>query len=372
MKMRTFLKMNIIILSMFLCAEIGFLTYVMTSAKNVFSRNLNLGNKYLLSQDYENAITAFSKAIDIDDMNADAYIGRGEAYKAIGDYASAWDDFNKAQALSGDMELLTKYFGKTEITVVSGNGEEVDGAAIKLEGETHSYNLKTDGRGVASEVIFPEIYHAEISKENYESVSLELSAENGGSVIEPIELRLEESQAVESVEEDIDYDSLYMDYARDLQSGSNVQLYMKIIGSDEPLLIIAEDCVYKSFDSVTYGYIDLVCYVYQYSSSEGKIVFIGKVSSDGSGRPLRWQGDSVKYASIHKKWTLSANDGIGTVLSVNDGVNTPDHIITKEQWTLKNDELEQIDSEVIDIDESDRLSDEYYYDGEILYFDPIT
>ena len=176
MKMRTFLKMNIIILSMFLCAEIGFLTYVMTSAKNVFSRNLNLGNKYLLSQDYENAITAFSKAIDIDDMNADAYIGRGEAYKAKGDYASAWDDFNKAQALSGDMELLTKYFGKTEITVISGNGEEVDGAAIKLEGETHSYNLKTDGRGVASEVIFPEIYHAEISKVNYESVSLELSA----------------------------------------------------------------------------------------------------------------------------------------------------------------------------------------------------
>ena len=31
-----------------------------------------------------------------------------------------------------------------------------------------------------------------------------------------------------------------------------------------------------------------------------------------------------------------------------------------------------VDSEVLDIDESDRHSDEYYYDGEILYFDPIT
>jgi hypothetical protein len=69
---------------------------------------------------------------------------------------------------------------------------------------------------------------------------------------------------------------------------------------------------------------------------------------------------------------LSAKDGIGTVFSVHDGINNPDHIMIKEQWIMKNDELEQIDSEVIDKDESDRLSDEYYYDGEILYFDPIT
>ena len=102
--------------------------YQINSGTNAFARNLDLGNKYLLSEDYDSAISAFSKAIEIDSMNADAQIGRGDAYKAKGDYASAWEDYEKAQELSGNPDIIRDKIGITEINVVSEDGSGVDGA----------------------------------------------------------------------------------------------------------------------------------------------------------------------------------------------------------------------------------------------------
>ena len=51
----------------------------------------DLGLQYLLDLDYEQAIVAFTAAIEIDENNAQAYIGRAEAY-LNGDAASASDD----------------------------------------------------------------------------------------------------------------------------------------------------------------------------------------------------------------------------------------------------------------------------------------
>lgn len=188
--MRPLLKKIIIVLSIFLCAEIGFFMYQINSGEAAFARNLNLGNKYLLSQDYDNAIRAFSEAIAIDGMNTEAYIGRGDAYKAKGDYANAWADYEKAQELSGDNELLMKKIGTTEINVLSGSGEGIDGAVIKLTGATRSYELITEN-GFATELLFPEKYEMKISREGYETCEKELSAENGANVTEPIKIQLD-------------------------------------------------------------------------------------------------------------------------------------------------------------------------------------
>lgn len=50
---------------------------------------LELGQKYLLEMDYEQAIVAFHKVIELDARNVDAYIKLGEAYVALGDYEQA-------------------------------------------------------------------------------------------------------------------------------------------------------------------------------------------------------------------------------------------------------------------------------------------
>lgn len=188
---RKSLKRIVLALSAFLCVEIGLLIYQINSGTAAYARNLDLGNKYLLSEDYDNAISAFSKAIEIDAMNADAYIGRGDAYRAKGDYVSAWSDYEKAEELSGNEEILREKIGATDITVVSEDGKGVDGATVKLNGSGHSYEFMTDTTGHISEVIFPEKYNMEVVKEDYESVETELSAEEGGSLVEQIQLRSE-------------------------------------------------------------------------------------------------------------------------------------------------------------------------------------
>ncbi|WP_081827978.1 tetratricopeptide repeat protein [Oribacterium sp. FC2011] len=56
-------------------------------------KQLELGNKFLVDLDYEQAILAFNKVIEIDPKNTDAYMGLGDAYygeaKNAGDYSSA-------------------------------------------------------------------------------------------------------------------------------------------------------------------------------------------------------------------------------------------------------------------------------------------
>ena len=188
MRKREFLKRIIIILSVFLCTEVCTFMYLFTSGDNSYTRHLDLGNKYILSEDYDDAIKAFTKAIAIDEKKEDAYIGRGDAYKAKGDYASAWDDYEKAQELSGDTDLLRNKIGETKISVVSESGEGIDGAVVRLIGADHNYEFLTDSSGLIAEVIFPEEYKVEVKKDDYELLRTELSAEKGGFVAEQIQL----------------------------------------------------------------------------------------------------------------------------------------------------------------------------------------
>lgn len=57
-------------------------------------RQLELGEKYLTELDYENAVMAFTAAIEIDDRAEQAYWGRGQAYAALGQHEEAIADFS--------------------------------------------------------------------------------------------------------------------------------------------------------------------------------------------------------------------------------------------------------------------------------------
>lgn len=198
MKTRLILKRVIIVLSAFLCVEVGLFIYQINSGETAYARNLHLGNKYLLSEDYDSAISAFSKAIEIDAANADAYIGRGDAYKAKGDYESAWEDYEKAQELSGNENILREKIGTTEITVVSQNGEPIPEASIVLTGKDYSYRFTTDGNGSVSEVLFPDEYQMEIVKDEYDFFTMKLSAQDGGMVVNKIVIEKSRKKVVDA------------------------------------------------------------------------------------------------------------------------------------------------------------------------------
>ena len=94
-----------------------------SSAK--WQEQYDLGQKYLTEGSYEEAILAFTAAIEIDPKRALAYVGRGRAYIASGatedNLAAAQADFETAIDL--DDSLAEAYLGLAEVYVVRGESE---------------------------------------------------------------------------------------------------------------------------------------------------------------------------------------------------------------------------------------------------------
>ena len=105
----------------------------------------DLGVRYLSEGNYEEAIIAFTAAIEIDPNRAEAYVSRGNAYAASGDteenLAAALADYEAALDL--DETLVDAWLGKADIYIRQGNYEE----AVKilqeaLESTRHSQSIR--------------------------------------------------------------------------------------------------------------------------------------------------------------------------------------------------------------------------------------
>lgn len=73
------------------------------------AEQLNLGNRYLEEMDYEQAVVAFTNAIEIDPMNADAYIGAAEAYVGLGEPERAEEILAQGMERISDVRLEEKW-----------------------------------------------------------------------------------------------------------------------------------------------------------------------------------------------------------------------------------------------------------------------
>jgi tetratricopeptide (TPR) repeat protein len=68
------------------------------------------GTEFYESGNCDRAIAVFDRAIALDPRCVDAYCGRGNARRFIGDYSGSWEDFDKAIAL--DPDLGVAYIGR--------------------------------------------------------------------------------------------------------------------------------------------------------------------------------------------------------------------------------------------------------------------
>lgn len=92
--MKTFFLLFILTLSVRISAQDDPLTY------------FNKGNDLLAVKDYQNAIIAFDKAIELDPNLYYIYASRAEAKVELGDYKSALADYNSYKKLIEDLNLL--------------------------------------------------------------------------------------------------------------------------------------------------------------------------------------------------------------------------------------------------------------------------
>ena len=93
---------------------------------------MSTAQKYLVDNQYEQAIAEFKKVIDLDPMNADAYLGLADAYIGIGDTDSAVEILEKGYELTGDERLkkmldeLTGGSAEAEVTETTATSALID------------------------------------------------------------------------------------------------------------------------------------------------------------------------------------------------------------------------------------------------------
>ena len=81
---------------------IGALAFSGGGGTDRFQEQLELGQRYLEEMDYEQAVVAFTAAIEIDPRNADAYLGLADAYAGMGDLDAAIAALEEGYELTGD------------------------------------------------------------------------------------------------------------------------------------------------------------------------------------------------------------------------------------------------------------------------------
>lgn len=85
-------------------ATFSFCSCSQKGAELSWQEHYDLGVRYLSEGNYEDAIIAFTAAIEIDPKQADAYFSLADAYMGTGDYESAEATIKKGREACGDME----------------------------------------------------------------------------------------------------------------------------------------------------------------------------------------------------------------------------------------------------------------------------
>jgi tetratricopeptide (TPR) repeat protein len=110
-------------------------------------KQLDLGNKYLEEMDYEQALVAFEAALDIDPMNADAYLGIVEVYIRTNEFEKALEIAKEGYEATGDERLKEKIDMIESGDVFASNGWVMRQSCYDADGKLlfyyqFTYNLK--------------------------------------------------------------------------------------------------------------------------------------------------------------------------------------------------------------------------------------
>lgn len=91
-------------------------------------KQLDLGEKYLVEMNYEEAVAAFNQAIEIDPRSADAYLGLADAHLGMGDEKAALAALEAGYEATGD-ERLKERIDEMRAAAIEREREAAEAAA---------------------------------------------------------------------------------------------------------------------------------------------------------------------------------------------------------------------------------------------------
>ena len=133
------------------------------TAPQTVTEMLSTAQKYLVEMEYERAIAEFNKVIELDPMNADAYLGLAEAYEKSGDIDKAIETLKNGFELTGDERLQARLAVLTADTPVetqtSAEDEgfsagDTEPMAYYSDGKLRSERIYTDDSGAYDDVYY--------------------------------------------------------------------------------------------------------------------------------------------------------------------------------------------------------------------------
>ncbi len=86
------------------------------AAKQQLQEQLDLGARYLQELNYEQALAAYTAAIELEPDNSDIYVLRGNVYALMEEYPEATDDYT--QAIELDEQNISAYLGRGDVYLV--------------------------------------------------------------------------------------------------------------------------------------------------------------------------------------------------------------------------------------------------------------
>lgn len=102
---------------------------IYNAPKNRLKRLLDLGDKYLTAQEYEQAAAVFTQAIEIDPKGSDAYLGLADAYEGIGDTQAAYEILESGYQQTGDAGMAAGMRRIEETSAIEGQNGEGSGGS---------------------------------------------------------------------------------------------------------------------------------------------------------------------------------------------------------------------------------------------------
>ena len=116
----------IIIVIAVILAVVGLLVFKNSPAQRL-KHQLSLGERHLTEQEYDEAVLAFEKAIEIEPMSEEAYIGLANAYIGKEDYENALEAVERGIAAVGETEELLTLKAQLEEQLNPTDSESKDG-----------------------------------------------------------------------------------------------------------------------------------------------------------------------------------------------------------------------------------------------------
>lgn len=102
---------------------------IYNAPKNRLKRLLDLGDKYLTAQEYEQAAAVFTQAIEIDPKGSDAYLGLADAYEGIGDTQAAYEILESGYQQTGDAGMAAGMRRIEETSAIEGQNSAGSGGS---------------------------------------------------------------------------------------------------------------------------------------------------------------------------------------------------------------------------------------------------